>query len=100
MAAYFTVDYSRIRYFTDPGRNWDTDRGNLYDKVSHQAKARLRSTNDLIRYLNETPAHTCISTHPHRWTNAPILWTYNMMYDRAGNIAKKLIHMVRGSNAN
>jgi hypothetical protein len=100
VAAYFTVDYSRIRYFTDTGRNWDTDRGNLYDKVSHQADARLRSTDDLIEFLKESPAHTCISTHPHRWTNAPLLWTYNMMYDRAGNIAKKLIRMVRGRNAN
>ena len=99
VAAYLTVDYSRIRYFTDTGRNWDTDRGNLYDKVSQQTAARLRSTGDLIRFLVESPAHTCVSTHPHRWTNAPILWTYNLMYDRAGNVAKKLIRTVRGGNA-
>jgi len=96
IAAYFTVDYSRIRYFTDTGRNWDSERGNLYDKVSAGAGINLRSTIDLIRYLRESPAHTCISTHPHRWTNRPALWTYNLLYDRAGNVAKTFIRAMRG----
>jgi len=98
VAAYLTIDYSKVRYFTDTGRNWDESRGNLYDMVADASGTRLTSTPSLIEYLARYRQDCCISTHPHRWTNNPVSWSYNAVYDYAGNVVKTIIRSFRHGN--
>jgi len=95
VAAYFSLDYSTIRYFTDTGRNWDETRGNLYDTVSHSAGVKLTNTASLIAHLKSDITDTCILTHPNRWSSNPFYWTWNLLYDTAGNIVKGVLKIVR-----
>ncbi len=95
VAAYFSLDYSKIRYFTDTGRNWDETRGNLYDTVSHSAGVKLTNTKSLIKHLREEVADTCILTHPNRWSSNPLYWSWNLAYDTLGNIVKGVLKIVR-----
>jgi len=95
VAAYFSIDYSKTPYYTDTGRNWDENKGNLYDTVTGKSDAGLSSTPALIAHLENQQSDCCISTHPHRWTNNLLLWTFNLLYDNAGNFAKLIIKKLR-----
>jgi hypothetical protein len=95
VSAYLSLDYQKIRYFTDTGRNWDETRGNLYDTVSHSTGVRLTSTKSLIAYLREEVADTCILTHPNRWSSNPFFWCWNLGYDLTGNVVKGILKIVR-----
>jgi len=95
VSAYLTLDYSRIRYFSDTGRNWSETRGNLFDFVDHRQQVSLSSTPTLIDFLKSSKQDTCLLIHPNRWTNDPLKWSLNAIYDLLGNTAKKIIKIKR-----
>jgi hypothetical protein len=97
IAAYFTIDYTKVRYYSDTGRNWDESRGKMYDMVDSGQATRLTTTPTLIDHLTADPRDTCILTHPNRWTNGLLSWSYNAAFDYAALIAKRLLTAVRGS---
>ncbi|MCK4858191.1 MAG: hypothetical protein KAT58_09500 [candidate division Zixibacteria bacterium] len=95
VAAYLSLDYTQIRYYTDTGRNWDEQRGNLYDQVDTPAAVRLTSTPKLIQFLRANKQDTCILTHPNRWSDNPLTWIGSAIYDHTGNAVKEIIKLTR-----
>lgn len=95
VAAYLNIDYKKIRYFSDTGRTWEENRGNIYDYVGDQPQHKLKTTPDLIAFISGHKQDTCILIHPNRWSDKPSKWLYNWAYDMAGNTAKTLIKLFR-----
>ena len=95
VAAYLNIDYRKVRYFSDTGRTWEENRGNIYDFVGDQPTHALKTTPDLIRYITEHHQDTCILIHPNRWSDQPSKWLHNWAFDTAANTAKAIIKAVR-----
>ncbi|MCP4580134.1 MAG: hypothetical protein GY839_00845 [candidate division Zixibacteria bacterium] len=95
VAAYLNIDYKKVRYFSDTGRSWDEQRGNIYDFVGEQPEHALKTTPDLIDYIGKHHQDTCILIHPNRWSDKLGKWFYNWAYDTAGNTVKALIKLIR-----
>ncbi len=95
VAAYLNIDYKKIRYFSDTGRTWEENRGNIYDFVGNQPSHALKTTPDLIEYISEHKQDTCILIHPNRWTDQTFKWLYNWAFDTAANTAKAIIKTIR-----
>jgi len=89
------LDFKDIMYFSDTGRNWN-NRFNIRDKINNDSDEFLRGTNDLIYIINNKKySKLYISSHPERWSDNLIEWTYNLLKDFIFNIIKVIIKVVR-----
>jgi hypothetical protein len=95
VAAYLNIDYKKVRYFSDTGRTWDEQRGNIYDFVGEQPQHSLKTTPNLIDFISRHKQDTCILIHPNRWTDKLSKWLYNWSFDMAGNTVKSMIKVLR-----
>jgi hypothetical protein len=93
LEAYLTIDYNKVAYFSDTGRNWDPRKHKVYDVTAVIPDFNLKSTMDIMTFLGNHRGDICLLTHPNRWTDNIALWLYNYAYDMAGNAAK---YIVRG----
>lgn len=96
---YFDVDFSDVFYLTDTGRRWDGFKVSVRDKIeSHQDNWRkeglvFHTTDDIIRAISESrfPKRVMVTTHPQRWTNAPIPWIKELIGQKIKNTIKFFI---------
>jgi hypothetical protein len=95
---YFDVDFNRVLYLTDTGRRWDGWRVSVRDKVPQQEqwkreKLTFRITKEIIKAVkqNRLPAQIMITVHPQRWTNNPLTWTKELVWQNAKNMVKWMI---------
>ena len=53
----------------------------------------IRHTNDIIRAATNgnLPNQIMINFHPQRWTNNPILWLQELIFQNLKNMIKKII---------
>jgi len=90
--AYLSLDFEKIYYFSDTGRNWNSGQGKVYDKIKGKEFSGIPGTAELPQYIKSTGcSETCILTHPNRWTNRPLLWFYNLCYDTLGTTVKRAL---------
>lgn len=92
-----------VTYFTDTARMWDGGRYNVRDKsvISHQSSVRtskrktIHSTYDFIEYINNKPNENgmMITTHPQRWTDKPLPWLQELVFQNIKNNIKKMLVM-------
>jgi len=99
-----------VTYFTDTARMWDGGRYNVRDKsvisqqstvssdqssVSSSKKNNIHSTFDFIEYINNKPNENgmMITTHPQRWTDKPLPWLQELIFQNIKNIIKKMLVM-------
>ena len=95
---YLDVDWNEVFYLTDTGRRWDGGDVSIRDKIQDsrfkiQDWPVYRTTNDIIAALkNGTfPKKAMITTHPQRWTNNPILWTKELVWQNIKNRIKSVV---------
>ena len=96
---YLDVDWNDVFYLTDTGRRWDGENVSVRDKVtrSHLKEERrwpvYHTTNDIIQAIEkrEFPKKAMITTHPQRWTNNPLLWTKELVFQNIKNIVKSVL---------
>ena len=99
---YFDINFDRVFYLTDTGRQWDGYRVSVRDKVKQQdewirAGRTFHSTDQIIRsltdgsYKQKIGAAVMVTTHPQRWTDHPLLWTKEYVSQSAKNIVKRLL---------
>ena len=96
-----TVLNGDITYFTDTARMWDGGKYNVRDKsvISHQSSAisskmmTIHSTYDFIEYINNKPIENgmMITTHPQRWTDKPLPWLQELVFQNIKNCIKKML---------
>ena len=93
---YFGVDWNEAYYLTETGRRWNGEDVSIRDKVTSRQNStfshlQFHSTNDIIRAIGENrfSPKAMITTHPQCWTNNPILWTKELVWQNTKNIIKK-----------
>jgi hypothetical protein len=90
-----------ITYFTDTARMWDGGKYNVRDKsvISHESSVTsskmntIHSTYDFIEYINNGPTENgmMITTHPQRWTDQPLPWLQELVFQNIKNLLKKIL---------
>ncbi len=104
---YFDVDFDRVFYLTDTGREWDGFRVSVRDKVKQQEEwtrqGRTFHTTDHIisclkdgTYRKKIGNAVMVTTHPQRWTDQPLQWTQEYVAQSAKNIVKRLLLWAKG----
>lgn len=98
---YFDMDFSEVLYLTDTGRRWDGERVAIRDKVKSEnlkgknnfSYLRFHSTKDIIKAARDgkLPDKLMITTHPQRWTNRPIPWMRELLWQNIKNVGKWIL---------
>jgi hypothetical protein len=96
---YFDVDFSKVFYLTDTGRRWDGYKVRVRDKIpKYQDQWEkdglvFHSTQDIISAAIEgrLPQQLMITVHPQRWTDRPLPWMKEMIWQGLKNQVKRLM---------
>ena len=104
---YFDLDFDKVFYLTDTGRRWDGDAFNVRDKVETLERGnvrtlkremafeglRFRHTWDIIEAVEKEllPDKIMINTHPQRWTDNPMDWTKELVWQNVKNVVKRIV---------
>ena len=92
---YFDIDFNEVFYLTDTGRRWDGWKVSLRDKVPQQEQWKeqglvFHSTQEIIKAAenNQLPNKIMITTHPQRWTDRPVPWVKEFLWQNVKNVGK------------
>lgn len=106
---YFDIDFTKVGYFTDTGRRWDGEKVSVRDKVNieqgtwnkehgsmsqiPEPKTSYRHTNDIIEAAKtgKLPVQLMLTFHPQRWTDKPLPWVKELVWQNIKNMAKRVI---------
>jgi hypothetical protein len=93
---YFDLNFSEIYYITDTGRRWNGDNVSVRDKIKQpilHKNLNFHGTNEIIKAANENmlPDQMMLTFHPQRWTNDPILWIREFVWQNIKNFVKYFI---------
>ena len=96
---YFDIDFSKVFYLTDTGRRWDGYKVSVRDKIpKYQDRWEkeglvFHSTQDIINAANagRLPNQIMITVHPQRWTDRPIPWAKELVWQGLKNQVKRFI---------
>lgn len=99
---YFDIDFSKVGYLTDTGRRWDGTKVSVRDKIKkdiiQHPKPNIQdlsfhSTKDIIHAANNKllPDQLMLTFHPQRWTNKPMPWVKELIWQNMKNVIKRLI---------
>ena len=87
--AYLSINFNKIKYFTDTGRSWNNKKYTLKD-ITGLPFQKIKDTNHLIRTLkNNGPFY--ILAHPCRWNDNLYAWTKELIGQSMKNIIKRII---------
>ena len=103
---YFDIDFNEVFYLTDTGRRWDGDRVSIRDKVNRSPITNHRSpitdyqsqdnwptyhsTSQIIQAVESGsfPQKAMITFHPQRWTDKPVPWVKELVWQNVKNVVK------------
>lgn len=90
---YFDVDYTKLFYITDTGRQWNNESISVRDKVDSPFHYNIKGTQGLIHLIEDgqLPNQLMINTHPHRWFDHLLPWTKELVFQNLKNQVKKLL---------
>ena len=90
---YFDIDFDKVFYITDTGRQWDGNKVSVRDKVSSSFNLSFHSTDELIEAFKDSkmPNHIMQNIHPQRWTNNPTEWLKEKTAQQLKNKIKKAL---------
>jgi hypothetical protein len=92
---YFDINPNEVFYLTDTGRCWDGDKYSVRDKFEVKneefTKLRFHTTQDIMKAIDEDrfPDKVMMTFHPQRWTNNPIEWTKELIWQGVKNEVKR-----------
>jgi len=92
---YFDIDFNDFFYLTDTGRCWNGYRFSVRDKMPQQEQwikdgLVFSKTSDIVRaaHANALPPRIMITVHPQRWTNSPLAWMWELLFQNIKNVVK------------
>ena len=109
---YMDLDFGKVGYLTDTGRRWDGEKVSVRDKVNreqgitkmeHGSSAQrltpnahslsFHSTNDIITAAesNSLPDQLMLTFHPQRWTDRPLPWLKELVWQNFKNQVKRMM---------
>jgi hypothetical protein len=98
---YFDLNFNEVFYITDTGRRWDGHKVSIRDKA--MASSNIINNDFLTRIYNTTPQiisdleqnnfpnKVMFTFHPQRWTNNPLAWYKEFVWQNSKNLIKKFI---------
>ncbi len=112
---YFNIDFDDMLYLTDTGRMWDGDSFNIRDKgtgnmqqaigeenrMPHAANLKpfpkFHTTFDIIRAAErgELPDKIMMTFHPQRWSDKPLPWAKELVWQNVKNVGKYFLVKLR-----
>jgi hypothetical protein len=94
---YSDVDYSQVFYITDTGRMWNNASSSVRDRVDSGFNIAIQSTSHLIALAeqNALPYQIMINVHPQRWTDKPLPWVKELVWQNFKNVVKRLLLKLR-----
>lgn len=94
---YFDIDFSKMLYITDTGRQWNRTSSSVRDKVDTPFNFSFSSTFDLMEAFreNQLPDHIMQNIHPQRWNDGLIGWSQELVMQNMKNQVKRLIVKLR-----
>lgn len=89
---YFDIDFSKVLYITDTGRQWNNTTSSVRDKVKTNYQFKFNSTSDIIKAFDKQllPAVIMLNIHPQRWTDNKVLWFKELIIQNLKNTIKKM----------
>jgi hypothetical protein len=89
---YFDIDFSKVLYITDTGRQWNNTTSSVRDRVKTDYEFKFNSTDDIIKAFDENklPQIIMLNIHPQRWTDNRVYWFKELIMQNAKNNIKKL----------
>lgn len=89
---YFDIDFTKVLYITDTGRQWNNTTSSVRDKVKTAYNFKFNSTEDIIAAFNNNklPGVIMLNIHPQRWTDNSFLWFKELISQNLKNNIKKL----------
>lgn len=90
---YFDVDFKKVFYITDTGRQWDGDKVSVRDKVNSGFDLVFHSTDEIIDAADNhlLPQQIMFTFHPQRWTDKKSLWYKELIMQNLKNQIKRII---------
>lgn len=92
---YFDINFDKFFYLTDTGRCWNGYKYSIRDKMPQQERwikggLVFKTTNDIIKAAQENrlPNQIMITIHPQRWTNSPLAWMWELLFQNVKNVVK------------
>jgi hypothetical protein len=109
---YFDIDFRDVFYLTDTGRRWDGFKVSVRDRVNNRRPQEIdrekpeddvnlragthprfpvfHSTDQIIRAaeINTLPNRIMFTFHPQRWTNSPLPWLWELLFQNLKNQVK------------
>jgi hypothetical protein len=94
---YFDVDFGEVFYLTDTGRSWNNAFSSVRDRVKSSFDIAIQSTSHFIALAeqNTLPYQIMINVHPQRWTDNPVEWTKELVWQNFKNVVKRLMLKLR-----
>ncbi len=89
---YFDIDFTKVLYITDTGRQWNNTTSSVRDKVKTNYEFKFSSTYDIVKAFDEQklPNIIMLNIHPQRWTDNKFLWFKELVMQNVKNNIKKL----------
>ena len=90
---YFDIDFNKEFYLTDTGRNWKNQKISVRDRVDTKYEFNISSSYQIINALKDgiLPDQMMFIFHPQRWSDNPLFWTKELVYQNIKNQLKKFI---------
>ena len=90
---YFDIDYNKVFYITDTGRQWNNQTSSIRDNVSSNFDIKIKNTKDLINKIEngELPDKIMMNVHPQRWTDKALPWLKELIWQNVKNVVKRFI---------
>ena len=90
---YFDIDFNKVFYLTDTGRNWKNQKISVRDRVDTKYEFNISSSYQIINALKDgiLPDQMMFNFHPQRWSDNPLFWTKELVYQNIKNQLKKFI---------
>jgi hypothetical protein len=114
---YFDINFNEVGYLTDTGRRWDGEKVSVRDKVKTEdrklnsslgthpsapgtqespypePRTPYHTTNDIIKAAQdgELPDRLMLTFHPQRWTDKPLPWVKELVWQNVKNQIKRMI---------
>ena len=92
---YFDINWQKLFYLTDTGRKWNNTSSSVRDKLDSGFNIAIQSTSHLIALAeqNALPHQVMINTHPQRWTDNPVEWAKELVWQNVKNVIKKYFYV-------
>jgi len=90
---YFDIDFSKVLYITDTGRQWNNTSSSIRDKVKTWYNFKFASTDAISKALEGglLPSVIMLNIHPQRWTNNKVMWAKELLMQNLKNMIKKIV---------